>query len=152
MPTEIIQDCATGVITEQPFTIPFAEQKAAKAAAIKPQFQTVMLAGYTHNFGGSAGIRTLDMRDADDKANWTLLLIKCQGLNAAGSGSTSVTIRSQDNDTFTTTAATALTAMQAMLAWGEASLAHKWALDASVEAAANQSQLDAIDIGVGWPG
>jgi hypothetical protein len=152
MASELRYNAATGESEVVDLPEPtLAERKAAMTAATKAKFGQIMLDGYAHNFGGSAGWRTLDMRDADDKANWTLLLIKCQGLNAAGAGSTSVTIRSQDNETFATTASTALTAMQAMLGWGEAAFARKWALEAEIEAVSTEAELTAIDINANWP-
>jgi hypothetical protein len=148
MPNELRYDAGTSQSAVVTYTVSLTEQKAIKASAIKGRFQTVMLGGYQHNFGGSAGIRTLDMRDADDKANWTLLLIKCQGLIAQGLGANAVTIRGQNNETFTVSANTAFAGLQAMLAWGEAAFSRKWALEAQIAAS---SDPESIDIEADWP-
>jgi hypothetical protein len=124
--------------------------KAEKAELLKAKRDSVFLAGWTHDFG-AAGTHRLDLRNADDKANWTLLLIKTSGMIDAGFGAAPVTIRTADNDSIEVTASEANAAMIAFLAWGEAVLARKWAGDEAITAAADFAGLAAIDIEADWP-
>ncbi len=124
--------------------------KAAKRAALTDQRDAVLQSGWTHDFG-EAGTHTLDLRNADDKVNWTLLLIETQGMIAAGGGDTPVEIRTAANVSIFVTASVANAAMVSFLGWGKAALAYKWALDEAIQSAADFAALDAIDIGAGWP-
>jgi hypothetical protein len=126
------------------------ETKTAKLAAIKDKQLAVQMAGWTHDFGAE-GTHTLDLRDADDKANWILLLTKTSGMVAAGSGAAPVNIRTAENETIVVSATDARAAMLAFLAWGEVLLSAKWALDAAVIAATDTAAVAAIDINAGWP-
>lgn len=130
--------------------VTFAERKEAKRKAVKAVQERRFAAGWTHDFG-AAGVHTLDMRNADDKGNWTLLLIKTQGMIAAGVMDAPVSIRTADNLHISVSANAAHAAMNKFLAWGEDMLKRKWVLDDEIDAAADEVELDAIDIEVGWP-
>jgi hypothetical protein len=127
-----------------------ADARGVLKAAVKRRQAELFAAGWTHDFG-AAGTHTLDLRDADDKANWTLLLIKTQGMIAAGGGALPVTLRTQANATIELTATDANAAMIAFLAWGEDMLTAKWDRDAAIDAAEEHAALEAIDIEAGWP-
>jgi len=127
------------------------EAKAAKRAAITDRYIEHVRAGWTHDFG-AAGIHTLDLRpEKDDKANWTLLLLKTDGMIKAGGGALPVKIRTAANVSIEVTAAEANAAMIAFLAWGEAGLDYKWELDDLAVATQSFADLEAIDIEAGWP-
>ncbi|MBD3762475.1 hypothetical protein [Rhizorhabdus sp.] len=126
-----------------------AEVKDELRAMLTRQRDTILQGGWTHDFG-VAGVHTLDLRHADDKANWTLLLIKTQGMIAAGGGGAMITIRTAANASINVTATEANAAMVAFLGWGEAVLAHKWNLDEEI-AEADLAALGAIDVEAGWP-
>jgi len=130
----------------------FEEARAAARDRVREQFAAVTRAGFAYDFGVAIGTRRLDMRNADDKGNWTLLLLKCQGMIAAGAGAATVQIRAQDNSTFEVSAADAATAMQAMLGWGGDIYTRKWALDDEIAGASSSDELAAIDVAAGWPG
>lgn len=130
--------------------IPLDDAKAAKKVAIKAHQAVLFAAGWTHDFG-APGVHTLDLRGADDKGNWTLLLIKTQGMIAAGGGAMPVRIRTAANATIEVTATIANAAMVQFLAWGEAMLSNKWDLDEAVDAAATTNDVDGIDETAGWP-
>lgn len=131
--------------------VPLDDVKAAKKAEIKAVQTGRFAAGWTHDFG-AAGVHTLDLRPGtNDKSNWTLLLIKTQGMIGAGFGAAPVSLRTAADELITITANEANAAMTAFLAWGEALLSHKWELDDAVDAAANTQAVAAIDAGAGWP-
>lgn len=124
--------------------------KVEKRADLTRRRDAVLAGGWSHDFGAD-GVHTLDLRNADDKANWTLLLIKTQGMIAASAGAAPITIRTAANVSIVVTATEANAAMVAFLGWGEAVLAHKWALDEQIDAAADTAALAAVDIEAGWP-
>jgi hypothetical protein len=147
----LVIDCTEQSTTQVDLPAPSLEEaKEAKKAAIKTEQSRRFLAGWAYDFG-AAGTHTLDLRDADDKANWTLLLIKTQGMIAAGAGAATVKIRTAANATIEVSATVANEAMATFLAWGEAMLARKWALDQETEGAEDHAALTAIDITAGWP-
>lgn len=151
-------DCTLGrELTEEeiaalpPEPVPtLAEAKAALKAAVRTHQASMFDGGWAHDFG-EAGVHTLDLRDADDKANWTLLLFKVTGMVGAGAGAFPVTLRTAANETISISAAETQAVMGAFLQWGESMLAAKWALDNQIDDAASHAALDAIDVTVGWP-
>ena len=156
--TALVYDCALGreltpeevAALPAPDPLPLDEQKARLKAEIKAQQAALFQSGWTHDFG-AAGTHTLDLRSPDDKANWTLLLIKAQGMIGAGAGAMTVTLRTQANETIELTATETATAMAQFLSWGEDMLSAKWGLDEAVDAAADVEAMAAIDITAGWP-
>lgn len=126
------------------------ELKAVRRADVKARQEALFLAGWTYDFA-AAGTHTLDLRNADDKSNWTLLLIKTQGMVAAGAGAMPVEIRTASNVKIAVPAAEANAALLEFLAWGEAMLKAKWDLDDAIEAAVDEAALAVIDVGAGWP-
>lgn len=126
------------------------DAKAAKRSQVKAKREAAFRAGWVHDFG-DAGTHTLDLRHADDKTNWTLLLIKTSGMIAADLGAETVTIRTAANESIEISATDANAAMTAFLAWGEAVLAKKWALDEAIAAAEDGEALAAVDIEADWP-
>jgi hypothetical protein len=127
------------------------QAKVEKRAALKERYTERFVQGWTHDFG-AAGVHTLDLRPGtDDKANWTLLLIKAQGMIAAGAAEAPVTIRTAANTSISVTATMAAEAMTAFLGWGEAMFADKWARDDAINDAETFADLAGIDIETGWP-
>lgn len=126
------------------------EAKEVKKQEVKKAQTQHFLSGWTYDFG-AAGIHTLDLRDANDKANWTLLLIKTQGLIAAGFASAPTDIQTSADQTITVTASEAFAAMQTFLQWGEDVLKHKWTLDAQIDLCATLEDLRLIDETAEWP-
>lgn len=124
--------------------------KAEKRAAVKEAQTSRFAAGWSHDFG-SAGTHRLDLRGADDKANWTLLLIKTQAMIGAGAGAAPISIRTADDAQITVPASTANAAMGQFLAWGEAMLKAKWDHDDAIASASDEAALAAIDVEAGWP-
>jgi hypothetical protein len=123
--------------------------KEAKRGDLSASYTARLYLGWTHDFG-AAGVHTLDLRpDKDDKANWTLLLLKTEKMITAGGGELPVKIRTSLNASIEVTAIEANAAMIAFLAWGEALFDHKWALDDDIQAVETFADLAAIDLS--WP-
>ena len=136
--------------------VPVVDLEAAKAekrGELTRQRDAIFQGGWTHDFG-EAGVHTLDLRNADDKTNWTLLLIKTGKMVEGGAGAAPIKIRTAATNpgvSIVVPASEANAAMVAFLGWGEGVLARKWALEEAIDAAAGPTELDAIDIESGWP-
>ena len=144
--------------------------RAAKRAAIDEAFQAHNTANFPWDFGaieavddlgvsvGPAGVRSLQIRDLEDKTNWTAAHTVAMAAVALGAPETIVPLKCDDNVWVQTTA---LQAMQ-VLALGDgaaislfqrqaANLARYGALKKACGDAVDHAALDAIDITAGWP-
>lgn len=148
--------------------------RRAKRLAIDVAFLTRNTANFPWDFGaiealddlgvsvGAAGVRSLQIRDMEDKTNWTAAHTVAMSAVALGAPATIVPLKCDDNVWVQTTA---LQVMQ-VLALGEggrislfsrqaANLARYGALKKPCAEAADQADLDAIDEGLiggaGWP-
>lgn len=121
------------------------EYRNSKLQEVKIKQSTVFDNGFTFDFG-QLGTHILDMRNADDKSNWTLLLIKTQSMISMGMVDATVTIRTAFNQTLTVSATVANQAMISMLSWGERILNKKWKLDEAIKAALDMEALIAIEV------
>ena len=127
------------------------QAKAMKAAAVNTRRDQVIGGGYQHNFGGTAGIRTLDQRSESDAINWLGLKSLADALIAAGSGAQAMPIRDAGDETFSASANVVSSAMVAMAEWRSAIMSHSWALKDQIAAAIDEATVTAIDIETGWP-
>ena len=108
--------------------------------------------GFTYDFGLPIGQKTFQLRPwKDDKANWTLGLIECNGKIASGLGADTFHMRTMDNEIVATTYQKGQDALGAMLAWGKQMMMRKWSLADAIEAAPDDAALDLIDLESGWP-
>lgn len=144
--------------------------RKAKRAAIDEAFRVRNTANFPWDFGaieavddlgvsvGAAGVRSLQIRDLEDKTNWTAAHTVAMAAVALGAPETIVPLKCDDNVWVQTTA---LQAMQ-VLALGDgpvislfqrqaANLARYGALKKPCADAVNQANLDAIDEATGWP-
>lgn len=135
----------TWIVSERPLEA----SRANMLAEIKAKQEAIKASGWTHQF--SVGTHTLDLRNADDKVNWTLLLMKAGGMVSAGAGDALVNIRTAADVTISIPATEAQEAMLAFLDWGGDLMTAKWDLDTLVMAAEDNADLDSIDINEGWP-
>ncbi|MBZ8133213.1 hypothetical protein [Afifella sp. IM 167] len=108
--------------------------------------------GYRHNFGGSAGIRTLDSRDDSDAINWLGLKNIADRLIADGQGETLLSVRDANDETFQSSAATISAALLSMAEWRGAILAAAWALKDQVKAGTFDGSRADIARDEYWPG
>jgi hypothetical protein len=122
-----------------------AEQRAARLAAVDTRLQRALLAGYAPTLPAFAGQR-LQMRDADDKANWLTSLISYTAAVAGGFGDVvDASFRTAANATITVSYAEGRDVLLAMASWGRAILAHSWTLKDQIAAGVD------VDIEAGWP-
>ncbi|MCW4114737.1 hypothetical protein NPA31_007145 [Aurantimonas sp. MSK8Z-1] len=127
------------------------EAKATLSAAVNVERDAIIASGYQHNFGATAGIRTLDTRTEADRINWIGLKSLADYMIADGQGATPIPIRDASNSTFTASATTVSAAMMSLLHWFSAVMAASWSLKDAIAAAEDDDALDAVDIDAGWP-
>lgn len=128
-----------------------AELQAAKASAVNAKRDALIAGGYQHNFGGTAGIRTLDQRSAEDAINWLGLKGVADAMIASGNGAELIGIRDAGDETFSSSATVVSSAMVTMGIWRSTVIAHSWVLKDAITAAEDEAALEAVDIEVGWP-
>ena len=131
---------------------PPPDPKALKNAAVTAKREEVFAAGFSPSTGPLAG-HTLQVRNDADKINWLTSATSYSAAVSAGAGAVmGATFRTMANETVVVTYAQGLTVIvQQMAAWGQSIMARSWALKDEIDAAADQAELDAIDIEIGWP-
>tara|TARA_R110002020_G_scaffold212759_9_gene419404 strand:- start:238 stop:819 length:582 start_codon:yes stop_codon:yes gene_type:complete len=141
-----------GVFTAPAAPAPdMATLRAAAHAAVEAKRDAILSAGYQHNFGGSAGVRTLDNRNEVDAINWLGLKGIVDAKIASGDGEDLLSLRDAGNDIFTVSAATIASALIGMAVWRASVLAVSWTLKDAIAAAEDEAALAAIDLDAGWP-
>lgn len=144
------------VLSEGEFVPPsgpgLAELQAAKASAVNAKRDAIIAGGYQHNFGGTAGIRTLDQRSAEDAINWLGLKGVADAMIASGNGSEPIGIRDASDETFSSSATVVSSAMVAMGIWRSSVIAHSWVLKDAIAISLDAQHLSQIDLDAGWPG
>lgn len=151
-PIDAVVVCVRG---KRPLTAD--ELAARRAAAVAALVEAVnaerdrhLAGGFTYDFGGDIGPKTLQTRDAEDKVNWLISRGAYRDAVAAGHGAAlGAEFRSADNTTFTVSVADGLAALVAMERWGKAVMSRSWALKDALAAGADPAGLD---ITQGWPG
>lgn len=123
------------------------DRKATLLARIDAKRNAEIAAGYQHNFGASAGVRTLDCRTTEDQTNWLAL----HGLWSALDPEMMVEVIDAGNAVFETSAATGASAILALGQWKSALIVHARNLKNEALGASDDAGLDAIDIDEGWP-
>lgn len=143
------------VLSEGEFVPPsgpgMAELRAAKASAVNAKRDAIIAGGYQHNFGGTAGIRTLDQRSAEDAINWLGLKGVADAMIAGGNGAEPIGIRDAGDETFSSSATVVSSAMVAMGIWRSTVIAHSWVLKDVIAGAENEAAVKAVDVELGWP-
>lgn len=137
----------------EPYVAPFDldQAKRGRAADVNARRDIAIGGGYQHNFGGTAGIRTLDQRSESDAINWLGLKSLADSLIAAGSGAQAMQIRDAADETFSASANVVSSAMVAMAEWRSAIMSHSWTLKDQISAAVDEAAIAAIDVETGWP-
>lgn len=133
----------------EPPTQTLDQVKAAKKAAAEAEYETRLAAGYPVPDTDE----TLQLRTELDRTNWLALKDACNDAIMAGAGSEpcALPIRTTSNASLAMTWAEAADLMRGLRAWGAAMMAQLWALKDAIEAAEDQTALDAIDVASGWP-
>ncbi|BDA84956.1 hypothetical protein Sa4125_24980 [Aureimonas sp. SA4125] len=130
---------------------PLDRAKADKREAINARRDTIIAGGYRHNFGSTAGIRTLDQRGAEDAINWLGLKGVADAMITSGQGADPIGIRDAADETFTASASVVASAMVAMGIWRSQVIAYAWSLKDQLDAAENEEAVAAIGTDEGWP-
>lgn len=126
-----------------------AASRVAASAQVDTKRDAKLTGGYTHDFGGTIGVKVLQTRDADDKLNWLTSQAAYSAAVAGGQGATmGANFRAADNTTFTLSYADGLNVLLAMAAWGASVYGRSWALKDAIAAAADPAS---VDITTGWP-
>ncbi|GAA0760787.1 hypothetical protein FHS52_001129 [Erythromicrobium ramosum] len=154
MPTQIIMNCETGDIQEielAPLTL--AEQKQALRERINARRDAAFAAGWTVSGTGTAlDGHVLQTRDVEDRTNWLTSQASYSAAVAIGAGAVEdAMFRTAANATITLSYASGLAALLALAGWGKTVMGNSWSLKDAVDAAADQTALDAIDVEAGWP-
>lgn len=128
------------------------ELRAQANAAVNAKREAVFAAGFPVS-GGALDGQHLQLRNADDKANWLIVDKNARLAVAAGAGDVPlIPVRTLENQTITVTPNQALAVLADLEAWGQAVLARSWALKDQNDAAEDEAGLTApADIEVGWP-
>ena len=153
---EVVETIEVGMIRHPngQFTWPvpnFQERKAEMRGSADAKRNQILGAGYRHNFGGAAGVRTLDTRSEQDIMNWLVLKGIADSMIATGHDADLVQVRDANDRTFFASAQTVSAALVAMSKWRSSVMAHAWGLKDRIGSAASRTALDAIDINAGWP-
>lgn len=128
------------------------ELKARRKAAVGAILAAKLAGGYSHDFGAPHGVQVLQTRDADDRINWLTSQAAYSAAVMGGAGAVmGANLRAEDNADINMSYADGLNVLLAMAAWGAACYANSWALKNAIEAAADATELEAIDIETGWP-
>lgn len=154
MRTETIIDLATGTVSTVNLpALTLEERKAEMTAQINARRDQAFAAGFTVSATGTAlDGYTLQTRDLEDRTNWLTSQAAYSAAVAGGQGATAgATFRTADNSTVVLTYAQGLGVLLAMAAWGADIMGNSWSLKDAVTAAVDGAELDAIDIGAGWP-
>jgi hypothetical protein len=132
-------------------TRPLPDLKAAKAAAVNAMREEAFVTGFPIPTGPAAG-QHMQLRNADDKANWLIAERGAKKAISLGAGEAPIVpLRSTENITTLVTPNLMLGLLDGLDAWGRAVTKHSWDLKDAIEAAATVAELGAVDITAGWP-
>ena len=127
------------------------EVKASKAEAVNMRREQVFAAGFQIPSGPAAG-QHMQLRNADDKANWLIAERGAKKAVEAGAGDAPIVpLRSTENITTLITPNAMLELLDGLDAWGREVTAFSWGLKDQIVTAVDQSAIDAIDIDASWP-
>lgn len=132
----------------------FEERKTAMKAAVATILNEKLTGGYAVPESVNAVLagKVLQTRDVEDRTNWLTSQAAYSAQVAAGNGTVEgASFRAADNSTTTVSFAEGLTVLLSMAAWGAQHYAASWALKDAIDAAEDDTALDAIDIEAGWP-
>ena len=144
-----------------------ANRKATMRAAVGAELNRQYAQGFAYDFGVNtaanearlpdgttepAGVRTLQLRTAFDRSQWSAVAQAAQSYIAQGQPNEPMRpLRTLDDARVTVTAGEAFAAMMALQTWAGATLEHSWDLKDAIESASTHADLDVIDIQANWP-
>lgn len=128
-----------------------ANRKAARRVEVSAKVVETFNGGFVVPAGPMQGA-VLQVRDNEDRTNWLTSQASYSTAVAMGHGDVvNASFRCADNTTHIVSYREGLQTLLAMAAWGAAVMARSWELKDAIAAAADLAELDAIDIGTGWP-
>lgn len=129
------------------------ERRERMRIAVGAQLETLLAAGYPHDFGGEFGIKVLQTRDIRDQTNWLISQASYSSMVALGNGAVvGANFRTADNVNIEMSFQAGLVVLLSMAAWGAARYQRSWSLKDAIAAAEDEAALDAVDIESGCPG
>lgn len=143
---------AIGLVWVEPLGPTLVALRAAANAAVNAKREAVFAGGYLVDGGPLDGLR-LQLRNADDKANWLIVEKNALAAITGGAGDVPmVPIRTLENQTVTLTPNQAVAVMAGLEAWGRAVMARSWVLkDQNDQAMSAEALVAAEDVESGWP-
>ncbi|SFV31374.1 hypothetical protein SAMN05216456_1321 [Devosia crocina] len=137
---------------EQKHALQGAQSRAIER--IKSVGARLMSEGFAYDFGGEVGVQHLQLRDADDKANWLTAKDKMRDAIAAGYGDAPVApMRTAENNTPLVTPNQGVVILSALSNWAEQMFATSWAKQDAIRSATDISTFKALEASIeeGWP-
>lgn len=127
-----------------------AAARGTALRAVNARRDGLLAAGFQRNFGGQAGIRTLDMRGADDAAAWQRLKTRATDAIASGSEGAMLEVIDAGDAIFATSADTLDAALTELFAWRDRLQLNARRLKNAVLAAETPEAVAAVAIEDGW--
>lgn len=119
--------------------------------AVNARREAVFAEGFLVTTGALENLH-LQLRNADDKANWMIVEKRARAAIAATlDGTPIIPIRVLENQTVMVTPEYAIEVLTGLETWGGAVMAHSWTLKDAITAASDENDLAAIDLDSGWP-
>lgn len=139
-----------GNVVLEPVTLD--EKRAAKNAAVNAKREGVFEAGYPVASGPLAG-QHLQLRSADDKANWLIAEKNARAAIAAGAGDVAmIPTRTLENNTVVLTPNQTVAVLAGLETWGVQVMGRSWVLKDQNDAATDADGLvDEATLAAGWP-
>ncbi|KAB2762288.1 hypothetical protein F9K98_10645 [Brucella anthropi] len=125
--------------------------KKAKQESVNRLRDEKIASGFTFDFGGEVGVRTLDQRSEADAINWLGLKGIADQLVADGSASTLLSIRCSENSTFAVNASLIAQAITLMGVWRSQILSHSWHLKDRISECPDIRGVETFNVATGWP-
>lgn len=135
--------------------LPFEAQRTRAMIAVDSKRDGVFAAGFPVTEGPLA-LQHLQLRNADDKANWLIAEKNAQRAIASDSELADVAlipIRTMENQTVVVTPNETLSVLAALETWGTGVMGRAWALKDDIALAADQYELDQVlaSLDADWP-
>lgn len=126
--------------------------RATANAAVNAKREAVFEAGYPVSSGPLAG-QHLQLRSADDKANWLIAEKNARAAIAAGAGDVAmIPTRTLENNTVVLTPNQTVAVLAGLETWGVQVMGRSWVLKDQNDAATDADGLvDEATLAAGWP-
>ncbi len=135
----------------EPPVVSLEEQRDARNLAVNVKREQVFEAGFLVEDGALAGCR-LQLRGADDKANWLIVEKNARKAVAVGGGEVAIIpVRTLENQTIMVSPLYVLDVLDALEAWGLTVMSRSWTLkDQNDRAASAEDLVTEEELETGW--